>query len=1307
MDRSNIFNISQGSPDKRQSLLLVLLVIGGVIVSFAVFSFVRIWEFNAAKADFELLAEAHDATLQKEIQLNLDIIEYIYSFYRGSDYVSRAEFKTFVSGPLAQRSAVRQLGWVPRIKAADRESFVQGFRAEGFENFQLTEKAQQGALTRAGERAEYFPVQYLEPAARGEALLGVDLAAEPLYRDVLLQARDSGKITASGRIAMGESSYYEIMLVKPVYRKGALLDSVAARREHLTGFLMEMVDVSTLLGEAVVSWGIFEIDITLLDEAAAPLERVLFHYDADTQSHQEGYSAGSRDASMALYWRSKVNMPGRKWVLVFQPGRSFILSHRSWESWLSLFTGLTLTFLLCALQFSSIRRTHEVEKLAAGLVEVNTKLEKQIAERRRVEEIVKRSRKMLRLVLDTIPVRVFWKDRELNYMGCNRRFAEDAGMATARDIVGKDDYQLAWKECADLYRSDDQRVIENGEAKYNFEEPQIGPDGKRLWLRTSKIPLTDMDDKVIGVLGTYEDITQQKEAEEALQRESAEKHRIEQALIEVADAVSSSTGDEFFRILVKNLTRTLDMDVAFIAAFQESDGDMMETLAVCIDDEIADNFSYHMTGTPCEEAMRQNGYYHPRGLAQKFSHCRMLVDVAAESYLGTPLYDTAGNALGIVVVMSRQAMDNRQPAESILQIFANRTAAELRHRQAETEIRDLIKFPNENPSPVLRVSADGILMYANQGSAQILDSWACTVGKRVPENILGQCHLALQNNRPREVDIVCGEREYSFMFAPSVAEQYISIFAHDITERQHTKAEMSKLSRAVEQTAESIFITDAQGIIEYVNPAFEKTTGYSREEVLGKTPSLFKSGRHEPAFYEKIWKTILAGAVYSDIMVNRRKDGTLYYEEKSITPLFDEKGEIGHFISTGKDITERMQAEERLHHLAYHDVLTDLPNRALFMDRLTHALTRRHSEGSRIAVMFLDVDRFKTINDTLGHDSGDRLLQSFARMLMHCVREGDTVSRFGGDEFAILLEDVTSLKAITQVADKIKQALSRPFKAEGQDLYVTTSIGISLFPDDGDDAATLLKYADSAMYRAKEVGRNNHQFYAADMSAQDMERLTLEHGLRHALARNEFSLVYQPQVDVASGRIIGSEALLRWQSPDLGLVSPEKFIPLLEDTGLILEVGEWVLRTACLTAKQWGALLGEPLHIAVNVSGRQFYEPELNILVARILDETGLEAQLLELEITESVLMQNDQCSLDNLGALHRLGVHLAIDDFGTGYSSLSYLKRFPVDRLKIDRSFIRDITTDPDDATIVSAITVMARRLNLMVIAEGVENEE
>ncbi len=1309
MNRRTTFNFSipKGSPVKRQTLLLALLLVGGIGVSLAVFSFVRIAEFKAAQADFELLAEAHDATLHKEIQLNLGVIEYVFSFYQGSHHVSREEFRTFVNGPLQQHSAVMQLGWVPRVSAAQRADFERGFEEEGFQDFRIREKKDTGMIVPAASRDEYFPIHYLEPASDSEIMLGLDLATDPVYREVMWAARDSGQVHISRRITVnnGVDEYHVVVVARPVYRRDVVLDSVTARREHLEGFLIEVLDVNALLVEAVVSWGIFDINIMLLDQSAPAGERILFHYDSQA-NHSHGIGSELSTPS-ALYRRSSVSVPGREWVLVFEPGESFWLTHSSWEPWVALVTGLVLTLLLCALQVSSIRRTTEVENLATGLAEANAKLEKQIARRRQVEEAVKSSRRMLRLVLDTIPVRVFWKDRDLKYLGCNRRFAEDAGLDSPRDIVGKDDYQLVWREHADLYRRDDREVIMHGQAKLNIEEPQTGPGGKRLWLRTSKIPLTDMENNIIGVLGTYEDITQQKEAEEALHRETLEKQRIEQALVKVADAVSSTTGDEFFRILARNLTTTLGMDVAFIAAFTEGDASKAETLAVCIDGEITENFCYQMANTPCEVAMREGGYYHPMGLAEAFPQCGMLVDIAAESYLGTPLYDTEGTALGIVVVMSRKPMDNRQPAESILQIFANRTAAELQHKRAEAEIRDLIKFPNENPNPVLRVREDGLLMYANQGSALILSDWGCAVGEMVPSHIQELCRLVLRDGCADGIDITCGRKVYSIMFAPSVEYGYVSMYGHDVTERQQARAEMSKLSRAVEQTADAIFITDARGVIEYVNPAFEMTTGYTRQEALGQTPRLFKSGRHDKSFYEDMWKTLLSGEVFRDVMVNRRKDGTLYYEEKSITPLLDEQGNITHFVSTGKDITERMQAEERLHHLAYHDVLTDLPNRALFMDRLTHALARRHAEGSHIAVMFLDMDRFKTINDTLGHDSGDRLLQAFARILVGCVREGDTVSRFGGDEFAILLEDVPSVSAVAQVADKIREALNKPFKVDGPDLYVTTSIGISLYPDDGQDATTLLKHADSAMYRAKEAGRNNYQFYVADMGEEDMTRLALESGLRQALEQEQFMLVYQPQVGIMNGRVTGAEVLLRWHHPERGEVNPAEFIPLLEETGLILEVGTWVLRRACASAVRWNELLTYPFHVSVNVSGRQFHDAEFNIQVARILEETGLPPHLLELEITESVLMQHDRSSLENLDALHHLGVRLAIDDFGTGYSSLSYLKRFPVDTLKIDRAFIRDITEDRDDATIVSAIAVMARQLNLMVIAEGVETEE
>ncbi len=529
----------------------------------------------------------------------------------------------------------------------------------------------------------------------------------------------------------------------------------------------------------------------------------------------------------------------------------------------------------------------------------------------------------------------------------------------------------------------------------------------------------------------------------------------------------------------------------------------------------------------------------------------------------------------------------------------------------------------------------------------------------------------------------------------------------DVSEHHQTQSQIMKLSSALEQIADSVIITNRQGVIEYVNPAFEAITGYAREEAVGRKPNLVKSGRHDRDFYRRLWRTILRGDIFRDMFINRKKNGALYYEEKTIMPLKNSAGEITHFISTGKDITQRMEAEERLHHLAYHDMLTDLPNRALFMDRIEHAMQRRRMSGQRLALLFLDLDRFKNINDTLGHDAGDRLLQTVARRITQCVREGDTVARFGGDEFAVLLEDVATTDVASQIASKFNEAIGKVIEVDGHELFVTASIGISFFPDDADTAGILLKNADAAMYRAKDMGRNTYQFYSRDMGSKAFERLSLETSLRHALDRQEFLLHYQPQVDVRSGAILGIETLLRWQHPDLGLVQPMKFIPLLEETGLIVPVGEWILETACRQLKCWQTRHGKAFRLAVNLSGRQFFDPALKLQLERLLQRSDLDPAALELEITETILMQNDKATRDNLGALQELGLRLSIDDFGTGYSSLSYLKRFPIDSLKIDRSFIRDLSTDPDDAAIVSAIIVMAHSLKLEVIAEGVESRE
>jgi diguanylate cyclase (GGDEF)-like protein/PAS domain S-box-containing protein len=528
----------------------------------------------------------------------------------------------------------------------------------------------------------------------------------------------------------------------------------------------------------------------------------------------------------------------------------------------------------------------------------------------------------------------------------------------------------------------------------------------------------------------------------------------------------------------------------------------------------------------------------------------------------------------------------------------------------------------------------------------------------------------------------------------------------DISERKRNEAHMRKLSRALQQTADAIAITDKQGTIEYVNPSFEATTGYSSAEAVGQTPHILSSKKHSKEFYERLWRTIQSGETFCEVITNKKKDGTLFHEEKTITPLKDDNGNITHYIATGRDISERINTQERLQHLAHHDILTNLPNRASFNERLNLEVKRAHRSKQRIAVLFIDLDRFKIINDTLGHDVGDMVLQNTAERLVNNLRASDTVARLGGDEFAILLPEIVHIDEVAMIADKLLLDLAKPFFLDERELFISASIGISLYPDDSDDPRILVKHADMAMYRAKNMGRNTYEFFSEELSNKADERLSLETSLRRALEREEFRLHYQPQVSLASGRITGVEALLRWQHPEHGLTPPDQFIPILEETGLIVEVGEWVARTACQQLRRWHAA-GHPIRLAINVSSRQFNDERLEERIFGAIDQSGVAATFIELEITESLLMQNPGKTQQTLRNFAKRGIDLAIDDFGVGYSSLSYLRRFPLDTLKIDRAFVNDITTNPDDAAIVSTIIAMAKTLKLATVAEGVETQE
>lgn len=541
-------------------------------------------------------------------------------------------------------------------------------------------------------------------------------------------------------------------------------------------------------------------------------------------------------------------------------------------------------------------------------------------------------------------------------------------------------------------------------------------------------------------------------------------------------------------------------------------------------------------------------------------------------------------------------------------------------------------------------------------------------------------------------------------------KRLFTVILRDITERKRAEEalrESEERYRALtENTYDLISEISIDGRYLYLSPNYKDVLGYDTGELLGKKVVDFIHPEDRPAVatgFGRVFEYFTLGQVVYRYM---HKNGELRWFESTGKTYQTVTGEI-RVVLVSRDITERQRYEETIRHQAFHDALTGLPNRLLFKDRLTLAMAHAKRNGQMLSVLFLDLDRFKLINDTLGHAVGDQLLQSVAKRLTDCVREDDTVARLGGDEFTLLLPEITQAENAAKVAHKILEAIRQPLNIGAHELYITTSIGIVLYPTDGEDAETLLKNADTAMYRAKEKGRNNCQLYTPAMNAKAFERLAMENNLRRALEREEFVIHYQPKFNINTGKIIGMEALVRWQTPDRGLVLPGEFIPIAEETGLIVPIGEWVLRTACAQNKAWQDAGFLPVRVAVNLSARQFQLQNLVETVSRVLKETGLDPHWLELEITETVAMQNAEYATRMLQELKDMGIQLSIDDFGTGYSSLSYLKRFPINKLKIDKSFVSEIGIEQDNAAIASTIIVLGQSLNLGLVAEGVETEE
>ncbi|MCX7628605.1 MAG: EAL domain-containing protein [Methylophilaceae bacterium] len=531
-------------------------------------------------------------------------------------------------------------------------------------------------------------------------------------------------------------------------------------------------------------------------------------------------------------------------------------------------------------------------------------------------------------------------------------------------------------------------------------------------------------------------------------------------------------------------------------------------------------------------------------------------------------------------------------------------------------------------------------------------------------------------------------------------------YVRDISERLSKEEHLRLYGRIFENSGEAILITDATGNIQAVNRAFIQTIGYTAEEVVGSTPYMLRSAQHDQAFYAEIWRILNEGGHWQGELWVRHKNGDALPKWANLSSVKNEKGQVTHYVATLLDISERVAAEERIRQLAFYDTLTGLPNRATLYSLVEQALAVARRNKLSGALMFIDLDRFKYVNDTLGHGAGDELIRRVAARFKTCLRASDVIARLGGDEFVIALLDIAKAEDAATVARKILAIFSSPFLLDGHEISISASIGISIYPGDGMTVEDLIKHADIAMYRAKDQGRNSFLFYSNEMNVRSLEKLELESSLRRALDRNELLLHFQPQADIWTGVIVGAEVLVRWKHPELGMVSPGQFIPMAEETGLIVPIGQWVMDQAVAQNRAWQRDGVPIVKLAVNLSAQQFRLPLVEE-VSGVLARHGLAHHFLELEITESMVMNNVEHVITMLSELSALSVPMSLDDFGTGYSSLSYLKRFPIDKLKIDQSFVRDVPYSADDVAITRAIIALGKSLGLKVIAEGVETRE
>jgi len=936
------------------------------------------------------------------------------------------------------------------------------------------------------------------------------------------------------------------------------------------------------------------------------------------------------------------------------------------------------------------RLNEELEKR----VEERTKaLTEEVMERKRAEELLRESEARFRDIAESTSDCIWEMDADLRFSYFSDRFAEMAGIDPTK-ILGRTRLEVGQ---GDPNEEKWQHHLADLEARRPFRDFRykfVAGDGRDVHFSVSGKPVFDEDGRFQGYRGTGTDITAQVEAEE---RARSAQERLALAIEALSENFVLFDADD--RIVISNQAwRNLGTDVAewtqpgtpFVDHLHAAVRAHLIPEAVGREEEwIEERLARHRNPGKPFELERQNGLW-------------VLINEQRLPDGGTVLISTD-------ITERKQAEERRRAEEARFRAVVDNSPTKIHIKDAEGRyvlINRLAEtlFGVSEAEALGRTSAD-IFSPALAKSAQAHDRAVIESGETVEQEEIWE--------------MADGHHTFLTVKFPipdaNGGVAAVGAIGTDITERKQAEERLRLLTHAIEQSSSMVLITDRDGIIVYVNKQFETITGYTAAEVIGRTPKVtHQSEVIGDKTYDELWADLKSGRMWQGEILNMKKDGDFHWVAETISPIKDDKGEITHFLSVKDDITERKRAKAQIEHLALHDSLTNLPNRFLFHDRLHKAVAQSTRTGTSLALLFLDLDDFKDVNDTLGHDVGDKLLKAVAGRLQSFIRDSDgashrntTLARLGGDEFTVLLTSLTDPHGAATIAERIIDDLSAPFAVGRNQIHTGVSIGIAVHPGDGADPEQLLKNADLALYRSKSEGRNMYRFYSREMGASVVARKDLEWDLRRAMERHELWLAYQPQADVHSGRMIGMEALLRWNHPGRGVVTPGDFIGIAEATGMIVSIGEWVLRMACTQNKLWQDAGLPKFPVAVNLSAVQFRQSDVVATVSRALADAGLDPAYLNLEITESVVMQDSRTTKEKLQDLSDLGIKVALDDFGTGYSSLSYLTQFPVGKIKLDRSFVQDIAHDTSNAAIVKAVVTLGHNLGMRVNVEGVETPE